>query len=194
MTSLEEIQIYLNIDIDEPLRDGLKNPQKNKYYYYHDQYYIVELSQNRWTILEDCAKTRTLLKDYVWCALPNYTATNIGGTTKYYHQMSQNYTIGVADHINGRKYDNRFQNIRICSQRENTRNRRLSINNTSQKGGVSIRRDKKGKCYWRMSITDNDNVRIDKYYSVDIYGYEQSKEMAINERKRLEVMYGYIGE
>ena len=28
MASLEEIQIYLNIDIDEPLRDGLKHPQK----------------------------------------------------------------------------------------------------------------------------------------------------------------------
>ena len=170
MASLEEIQIYLNIDIDEPLRDGLKNPHKNRYYYYHDQYYIVELSQNRWTILEDCAKTRALLKDYVWCVLSNYTATNIRGTTKYYHQMSQNYTIGVADHINGRKYDNRLQNIRICSQRENTRNRRLSINNTSQKGGVSIRRDKKDKCYWRMSITDNAGVRIDKCYSVDIHG------------------------
>ena len=28
MASLEEIQNYLNIDIDEPLRDGLKNHKK----------------------------------------------------------------------------------------------------------------------------------------------------------------------
>ena len=41
-----------------------------------------------------------------------------------------------------------------------------------------------------MSITDNGGVRIDKYYSVDIHGYEESKQMAINERKRLEIMYG----
>ena len=147
-----------------------------------------------WTILEDCPVTRRLLENYVWCVLNNYTATNIDKTTKYFHQLSQNYNIGVADHINGLKYDNRLQNIRICSQRDNTRNRRLVSNNTSQKGGVSIRRDKKGKCYWRMSITTNDNIRIDKYYSVDINGYEESKQMAINERKRLEVQYGYLGD
>ena len=80
-----------------------------------------------WTILEDCTITRRLLENYIWCVLSKYTATNIDKTTKYYHQLSQNYNIGVADHINGRKYDNRLENIRICSQRENTRNRRLSI-------------------------------------------------------------------
>ena len=101
-----------------------------------------------WTILEDCRITRQLLENHVWCVLSTYTATNIDKTTKYFHQLSQNYNIGVADHINGLKYDNRLQNIRICSQRDNTRNRRLAINISSQKGGVSIRRDKKGKCYW----------------------------------------------
>ena len=45
-----------------------------------------------------------------------------------------------------------------------------------------------------MSITTNDNVRIDKHYSVDIHGYEESKQMAINEQKRLEVLYGYLGD
>ena len=195
MASLEEVQNYLNIDLtNRRLREGKKNLFKNRYYYYRNKYYIVELSQNMYTILEDCRITRRLLENYVWCVLNNYTATNIDKTTKYFHQLSQNYNIGVADHINGHKYDNRLQNIRICSQRENTRNRRLAINNTPEKGGVSIRRDKKGKCYWRMSITTNDNVRMDKYYSVDIHGYEESKLMAINERKRLETLYGYIGD
>ena len=45
-----------------------------------------------------------------------------------------------------------------------------------------------------MSITTNDNVSIDKYYSVDIHGYEESKLMAINERKRLETISGYLGD
>ena len=195
MASLEEIKTYLNINlINKWLRDGKKHPSKNRYYYYQNQYYIVELSQNMWTILEDSRITRQLLKNHVWCVLSNYTATNTEKTTKYFHQLSQNYNIGVCDHINGRKYDNRLQNIRICSQRDNTRNRRLAINNTSNKGGVSLRRDKKNKCYWRMSITTNDGVRIDKYYSVDIHGDEEAKTMAINERKGLEILYGYIGD
>ena len=45
-----------------------------------------------------------------------------------------------------------------------------------------------------MSITTNDGVRIDKYYSVDKNGDEEAKTMAINERKRLEFLYGYIGD
>jgi len=194
MTTLQEIKIYLNIDlINTPLIKGKRNPLKNRYYYYRNKYYIVELSQNLWTILEDCTKTRTLLKNHIWCVLSSYTATNINGRTKYYHQLSQNYKIGIADHINGFKYDNRLQNIRIVSYSTNSRNRRISKNNTSTKNGVSIRRDKKDKCYWRLSIVTNDNVRIHKYYSVDIHGYDESKQMAINERKRLEVLNGYIG-
>ena len=195
MASLEEIKTYLNINlINKWLRDGKKHPSKNRYYYYQNQYYIIELSQNMWSILEDSRITRQLLENHVWCVLNNYTATNTEKTTKYFHQLSQNYNIGVADHINGFKYDNRSQNIRICGQRDNTRNRRLAINNTSKKGGVSLRRDKKNKCYWRMSITTNDAVRIDKYYSADKNGDEEVKTMAINERKGLEILYGYIGD
>ena len=98
MASLEDIQNYLNIDItNRRLRDGKKQPLKNRYYYYRYKYYIVELSQNMWTILEDCTITRRLLENYVWCVLNNYTATNIDKTTKYFHQLSQNYNIGSCN-------------------------------------------------------------------------------------------------
>ena len=39
MASLEEIQIYLNIDLNRRLRDGKKQPLKNRYYYYRGKYY-----------------------------------------------------------------------------------------------------------------------------------------------------------
>ena len=35
---------------------------------------------------------------------------------------------------------------------------------------------------------------IKQIATVDIHGYEESKQMAINERKRLEVLYGYLGD
>ena len=44
MTSLINIQNILNIEnVDKPLRDGKKKINKNLYYYYKDQYYIIEL-------------------------------------------------------------------------------------------------------------------------------------------------------
>ena len=62
MTSFEEIKTYLNIDlINKRLRDGKKHSLKNRYYYYRGKVYIVELSQNTWTILEDCRITRNIL-------------------------------------------------------------------------------------------------------------------------------------
>ena len=41
MATLQEIQDFLDIEIgDKRLRPGKKYKNKNKYYYYEDQYYI----------------------------------------------------------------------------------------------------------------------------------------------------------
>ena len=62
MTSLINIQNILNIEnIDKPLRNGKKKANKNRYYYYKDQYYIIELTKGQWMISEDSTKTRELL-------------------------------------------------------------------------------------------------------------------------------------
>ena len=90
MAPFEEIKTHLNIDlINKQLRDGKKHPSKNRYYCYNE-YYIVEVSQNMWTILEDCRITRNLLENHVWFVLSNYTALNIDKTTTYFHRLLQN--------------------------------------------------------------------------------------------------------
>lgn len=43
---------------------------------------------------------------------------------------------GLIDHINGRKTDNRIENLRVVSPAENQKNRRLSDNNSSGVCGV----------------------------------------------------------
>lgn len=48
----------------------------------------------------------------------------------------------VVDHINGNPKDNRKQNLRICSQTENTYNKKSVSNNTSGFIGVSYRKDR----------------------------------------------------
>lgn len=48
----------------------------------------------------------------------------------------------VVDHINGNAFDNRKENLRICTQGENCCNKKLASNNTSGFNGISYRKDR----------------------------------------------------
>ena len=77
----------------------------------------------------------------------------------------------VIDHINGDWLDNRRENLRICTRRENQLNRGKSKNNKSWFKGVSLNK-KTGK--WRASIQINNKLRhlwtfSDKLEAYNIY-------------------------
>lgn len=52
--------------------------------------------------------------------------------------MHRGYWPKSLDHINGDKSDNRIENLRECTQEQNTRNRSAQPNNTSGYKGVSF--------------------------------------------------------
>lgn len=107
------------------------------------------------------------------------TATGVGGYKtgaisgkKYYaHRVVWCVVHGawpthVIDHIDGNPQNNRIENLRHVTQRTNTRNRRLSSNNTS--GAPGVRWDKLSKV-WVAEVYENGKVkRLGSYGNLEI--------------------------
>jgi len=199
MADLEIIEQFLDIDTDnnKRLRDGKKNKNKNKYYYYKNNYYIVKLSRGKWMVCSDDDTTRRLLRMHFWNFHPDgYAITNIkrGGrrTTERFHRLVIEAQDN-SDHINRNTFDNRATNLRDVTSRQNNRNKTKYKNNKSGKQGID-RFVMGGLSYWRVRIYDNNGKQIQKHFSIAKLGEEVAKEKAIQKRKELEQLYGYIGD
>lgn len=196
MTSLQEIENHLNIEIgDKKLRNGRKKDNNNKYYRF-DDYYIVALTQGKYMIVDNDRKNRKLLKKHCWCYINDgYAQTNVDKSTKKYHQLLLNYEQGlVADHINRRRFDNRTDNLRVVTYQENMRNITKRTDNTSGITGVSRKQKRKGSFYWDAQIYDNNGMQISKSFNIKKLGDEEAKRLAIEQRRSWEQEFGYLGE
>jgi hypothetical protein len=197
MASLADLEEFLNIEIgDKKLCNGKKYKNKNQYYYFRDEFYIVKLSREKWMILEDCKKSRRLLRLYCWSVSNyGYGATVYEDTIKTWHQLFLNYEKDmVADHINNKTFDNRSENLRIVTQRQNMRNLSKRSNNTSGKQGVNRYLCKGKNHYWVARICNNEGKRIVKQFSIDKLGEEEAKRLAIEKRLEWEQEFGYLGD
>jgi hypothetical protein len=82
------------------------------------------------------------------------------------------------DHINGNQLDNRIANLRLASNAENSRNCKLSKNNTSGVTGVSYHA--KAKKWFAQIMLNRKNNNL---------GLFNTKEEAIAARKKAETQY-----
>lgn len=83
-----------------------------------------------------------------------YVVINIKPKRQYAHRLAWLYVYGELpsseiDHINGVRSDNRIENLRSVTSRENRRNQRIRSDNTSGVPGVTWL---KGYNVWRATI------------------------------------------
>ena len=130
--------------------------------------------------LEDYDK----IKDYCWHVNQycGYLEGQSYGITYKFHReimgLSKENKSVFVDHINHNKLDNRKENLRLCSNSENCKNRNIAKNNKSGVTGVTW---SKQMNKWKANIgVDNKLIHL---------GFFSDKEKAIEARKEAELLY-----
>ena len=200
MVSLNKIEEFLNIEIgDKVLRNGRIYNEKNRYYWYRNEYYIVNIGEDKWVIVTSNDTTRELLDDYIWYYSNGYsisfevkgnTRTTINMHRKLMH-MDNNPLF--VDHVKRNKFDNRLENLRIVTAEDNMRNKSKQKNNLSGITGV-YKLTTQDKDFWVSQIRDNDNKQITKRFSITKLGELEAKRQAIEQRLVWKIQFNYLGE
>ena len=87
-----------------------------------------------------------------------------------------------VDHINRNKIDNRLENLRWVSHRDNGRNQSIAKNNTSGYQGVSYEKSQnRWVAHWH---NDEGKLKV-KYFSINKYGDTQAKKLAAEYRQKI---------
>lgn len=154
------LRMYNNGTIEPKLR-----ARTNKYEICGDKLLITTAKGDK--IVADAADYEVLSK-FSWCiSKTGYPVANINGKTVKLHR----YLLGVKDvsviidHINGDPLDNRRQNLRVCTNSENTRNCKVAKNNTS--GYTGIRKIAKSGRY-NVRITFNrQEIHIGNFENIE---------------------------
>src|SRR3990167_8684300 len=112
----------------------------------------IELTKGQYALVDD--KDFKVLSQHKWhCSFYGYAARRDSGKIVYMHSVILPAQEGMrVDHINRNSLDNRRENLRVCTHRQNLWNRPKSENNTSGFKGVSW---EKRRNKWRASICKN---------------------------------------
>jgi hypothetical protein len=95
------------------------------------------------------------LSKHKWCCSRGYAVRKNGKAIELMHRrIMQPPSEMTVDHINGNRADNRRENLRICTFKQNLSNRVKKPNCTSQFRGVT--RARGGK--WKVQVHTGDRV------------------------------------
>lgn len=120
------------------------------------------------------------VKRYSWCiSKTGYAVANIKGKVTKMHRyiLNESKPEIIIDHINRNKLDNRKENLRRCTVKQNSRNTSVSKNNTTGYLGISL--TAQGKFRARIMV-DGKEIRLGNYDNI---------EEAIKARKQGEKIY-----
>lgn len=101
----------------------------------------IPLTQGRFALVDD--DDFEYLNQFNWYCSSGYAVRKLKTqngkrlSMKMHREILKTPDNMTTDHINGNKLDNRKENLRICTQAENTRNRPADRNSTSGYKGVS---------------------------------------------------------
>ena len=115
-----------------------------------------------------------------------YYIVQVSGKNYKAHRIIVEMLVGYlkpneyVDHINGIRCDNRMSNLRVVSEKENSKNRAKRSDNKSGVTGVYYLIEKNS---WVAKWKTLCGKQKHKYFNVSIYGYEKAKEMACSFRK-----------
>lgn len=168
----------INIKKKLPIKNLIYPQYKNEKL---DHYEILLTKDKRTKIdIEDLEK----VDKYNWFYDGGYALTNLNGKLRLHNYIKDHIPTDekTIDHINTDRLDNRKLNLRIANNREQSINRKIRSNNTSGVTGVHL--DKNNN--WISRYHDEKGIRQQKSFSVNLYGYEEAKQMAIDLRLEME--------
>jgi hypothetical protein len=125
----------------------------------------IQLTQGQMTIVDDLDYEE--LSRYKWHAVKirgRFYAGNKSNPRRYMHRFVMKAQPGIeVDHINGNALDNRRQNLRLCTHKQNLRNQRIQTGFSSSFKGVGW---KKGNRKWRSRImVDGVDIHLGFFHS-----------------------------
>lgn len=98
-------------------------------------------------------------------------------TIGYMHRLVMNAIDNLhVDHINHNKLDNQKHNLRLCTNKENSKNRK-GANSNSKSGHIGVSWSKSNKKWQSAIMVDNKQIHLGHFDSIEdaIYAREIAK-------------------